>query len=172
MKKEAKKPIVATLESLFTSNDTFYLIDFKRMSVAQAVELRKLMRKGGYTYKVIKNRLALRALGQQCPESLRPFFQKPTAVAFAAKEPIPLARLLKDFSNQGKVLAVKAGQVEGRVLASGQFEEICRLTSREDLVAKFAFLLAHPLHQLMRTLQAPLGDLGLLMGELKRTKTT
>lgn len=171
MKKEAKKPIVATLESLFASNRTFYLVDFKRMSVAQAVELRKLMRKGGYTYKVIKNRLALRALGEKCPEGLRPFFQKPTAVAFAAKDPIALARLLKDFSNQGKVLAVKAGQVEGRLLASGQFEEICRLNSREDLVAKFAFLLAHPLHQLMRTLRAPLGELGLLLGELKRTKT-
>lgn len=172
MKKESKKPIVTALEGLFASNGTFYLVDFKRMSVAQAVELRKLMRKGGYTYKVIKNRLALRALGEKCPESLRPFFQKPTAVAFAAKEPLPLARLLKDFSNQGKVLAVKAGQIEGRVLAAGQFEEICRLTSREDLVAKFAFLLAHPLHQLMRALRAPLGDLGLLMGELKRTKTT
>jgi large subunit ribosomal protein L10 len=171
VKKEAKKPIVATLEGLFASNATFYLVDFKRMSVGQAVELRKLMRKGGYTYKVIKNRLALRALGETCPESLRPFFQKPTAVAFAAKDPLPLARLLKDFSNQGKVLAVKAGQVEGRPLAAGQFEEICRLTSREDLVAKFAFLMAHPLHQLMRTLQAPLGNIGLLMGELKRTKT-
>lgn len=171
MKKEAKKPIVATLESLFASNRTFYLVDFKRMSVAQAVELRKLMRKGGYTYKVIKNRLALRALGEKCPEGLRPFFQKPTAVAFAAKDPIALARLLKDFSNQGKVLAVKAGQVEGRLLASGQFEEICRLNSREDLVAKFAFLLAQPLHQLMRALRAPLGDLGLLLGELKKSKT-
>lgn len=170
MKKEAKKPIVATLESLFASNGTYYLVDFKRMSVGQAVELRRLMRKGGYTYKVIKNRLALRALGEKCPESLRPYFQKPTAVAFAAKDPLPLARLLRDFSNQGKVLAVKAGQVEGRVLAAGQFEEICRLTSREDLVAKFAFLLAHPLHQLMRTLQAPLGNIGLLMGELKRAK--
>jgi large subunit ribosomal protein L10 len=170
VKKEAKKPIVESLERLFASNGTFYLVDFKRMTVAQAVELRKLMRKNGYTYKVIKNRLALRALGETCPEGLRPFFQKSTAVAFADKEPIPLAKLLKDFSNQGKVLAVKTGQVEGLVMAPGQFEEICRLSSREDLVTKIAFLMANPLHRLMRTLQAPLSNVGLLMGELKRTK--
>lgn len=172
MKKEAKQPIVESLERLFAANGTWYLVDYKRMTVAQSVELRKVLRKNAFTYKVIKNRLALRALGETCPEALRPYFQKPTAVAFAAKDPIPLARLLKDFSNQGKVLAVKGGRVEGHVMAAGQFEEICRLTSREDLVGKIAFLMANPLHRLMRTLQAPLGNVGILMGELKRTKNT
>ncbi len=172
MKKEAKQPIVESLERLFAANGTWYLVDYKRMTVAQSVELRKVLRKNAFTYKVIKNRLALRALGETCPEALRPYFQKPTAVAFAAKDPIPLARLLKDFSNQGKVLAVKGGQVEGHALAPGQFEEVCRLTSREDLVGKIAFLMADPLHRLMRTLQAPLGNVGILMGELKRTKNT
>ena len=172
MKKEDKKPIIDSLERLFASSGTYYLVDYKRMTVAQAVELRKILRKNGYAYKVIKNRLALRALGEKCPEALRPYFQKPTAIAFAAKEPIPLAKTLKDFSNQGKVLAVKSGQVEGRVLAAGQFEEVCRMTSREDLVGKIAFLLASPLHRLMRTLQAPLGNVGILLGELKRTKNT
>ena len=171
MKKEDKKPIIDSLERLFASSGTYYLVDYKRMTVAQAVELRKILRKNGYAYKVIKNRLALRALGEKCPEALRPYFQKPTAIAFAAKDPIPLARMLKDFSNQGKVLAVKSGQVEGRVLAAGQFEEVCRMTSREDLVGKIAFLMANPLHRLMRTLQAPLGNVGVLLGELNKKKT-
>jgi large subunit ribosomal protein L10 len=172
VKKEAKQPVVESLERLFAANGTFYLIDFKRMTVAQSVELRKILRKSGYVYKVIKNRLALRALGEACPEALRPVFQKPTAVAFAAKDPIPLAKILRDFSNQGKVLAVKGGQVEGQVMAAARFDEVWRMTSREDLVGKIAFLMASPLHRLMRTLQAPLGNLGILMGELKRTKNT
>jgi ribosomal protein L10 len=46
------------------------------------------------------------------------------------------------------------------------------MTSREDLVGKIAFLMANPLHRLMRTLQAPLGNVGILLGELKRTKNT
>jgi large subunit ribosomal protein L10 len=172
VKKEAKQPIVDSLERLFASSGTYYLVDYKRMTVAQSVELRKILRKNAFTYKVIKNRLALRALGEKCPEALRPYFQKPTAVAFAAKDPIPLARILKDFSNQGKILAVKSGQVEGQILAAGQFDEVCRMTSREDLVGKIATLMASPLHRLMRTLQAPLGNVGILLGELKKTKTT
>ncbi len=172
MKKDVKQPIVAGLERLFGSHDTYYLVDFKRMKVAQAVELRKTLRRSGFTYKVIKNRLALRALGETCPEALRPFFQKPTAIAFADKEPIQLARILKDFSNQGKVLAVKGGQVEGRLMPAERFDEVTRLGSRRDLLGQVGYLMANPLHRLMRTLQAPLSNVGICLGELKRTKTT
>jgi len=170
VKKADKTPIIESLERLFASNDTYYLVDYKRMTVAQAVELRKLMRKNGYAYKVIKNRLALRALGDRCPEALRPYFQKPTAVAFAAKEPIALARILRDFSNQGKVLAVKGGQVEGRPMPGGRFDEVSRLPSREELLGRLAGMMAHPLRRLLGTLRASLGDFGALLGELKKTK--
>jgi large subunit ribosomal protein L10 len=170
VKKEAKQPIIQNLERLFETNNTYYLVDFKKMKVSQSVELRKILRKNAFPYKVIKNRLALRALGEKCPETLRPFFQKPTAIAFAGKDPIHLAKILKDFSNQGKILAVKGGQVEGQYLAPGRFDEVCRLSSHEDLVGKIAFMMASPLHRLMRTLQAPLGNVGILLGELKKTK--
>ncbi len=172
MKKEDKQPIVQTLERLFETNDTYYLVDFKRMKVAQAVELRKTLRKNAFAYKVIKNRLALRALGEKCPEALRPYFQKPTAIAFADKDPVRLAKILKDFSNQGKILAVKGGQVEGRLMPAERFDEVTKLGSRKEQLGKIGYLMASPLHRLMRTLQAPLGNLGILLGELNKTKNT
>jgi len=170
VKKEAKQPIVESLERLFATNGTFYLIDFKRMTVAQSVDLRKVLRKSGYTYKVIKNRLALRALDEACPEALRPLFQKPTAIAFADKDPIQLAKILKDFSNQGKILAVKGGIVEGQYLAAERFDEISKLSSRADLMARFARLMAAPLVEFLRTLQAPLSNFGNLLNQLKIKK--
>jgi len=172
VKKEEKQPIVETLERLFDTNSTYYLIDFKRMKVAQSVELRKILRKNAFTYKVIKNRLALRALGEKCPEALRPVFQKPTAIAFAGQDPIQLARILNDFSNKGKILAVKGGRVEGQLMPADRFDEVTRLGSRKDLLGKVGYLMASPLHRLMRTLQAPLGNVGILLGELKKTKNT
>lgn len=170
MKKEAKGQVVKNLEGVVDANSTYYLVDFKRMKVSQTVELRKLLRKNAYSYKVVKNRLALRALSRRAPAELKPFFEKPTAIAFAAKDPIGLAKILKDFSAQGKILAVKAGVVEGQYLAPARFDEITRLSSRDDLVAKFAQLMAAPLVRLMRTLQAPLGNMGNLLSQLKTKK--
>ena len=170
MKKETKGEIVKALEGAFDANSTYYLVDFKRMKVSQAVELRKLLRKNAFGYKVVKNRLALRALRDRCPEGLKPFFEKPTAIAFAANDPIGLAKVLKDFSAQGKVLAVKGGVVEGQYMAAERFDEITRLSSRTDLIGKIGFLMASPLVRLMRTLQAPLGNMGSLLGQLSTKK--
>jgi large subunit ribosomal protein L10 len=167
VRKDAKKTIVKNLEGAFDASRTYYLVDFKRMKVSQTVELRKLLRKNSYSYRVVKNRLALRSLRDKCPESLKPYFEKPTAVAFAAENPIGLAKILKDFSAQGKILAVKGGVVEGQYLAPERFDEVARLSSRNDLIGKIGYLMAQPLTRLMRTLQAPLGNVGTLLGQLK-----
>jgi large subunit ribosomal protein L10 len=170
VKKEQKSEVVKSLEAALDSHSTFYLVDFKRMKVSQAVELRKLLRKNAFVYKVVKNRLALRALRDKCPAEVKPFFEKPTAIAFAADNPIGLAKILKDFSAQGKVLAVKSGVVEGQYMAPERFDELTKLSSRNDLVAKIGFLMASPLTRLLRTLQAPLGNMGNLLGQLKAKK--
>ncbi len=170
MKKEAKTKIIEGLEGAFEANSTFYLVDFKKMKVSQSVELRTLLRKNAHAYKVVKNRLALRALADKCPEPLKPFFEKPTAIAFSAADPIGLAKILKDYSAGGKVLAVKAGVVEGQYMPPERFEEVTRLGSRQELLGKLAGLMASPLHQLLRTLRAPLSNLGNLLTQVKDKK--
>lgn len=170
MKREKKEVIVNELTEVFAKHATFYLVDFKRMPVWQSVELRKLLRKNAYSLRVVKNRLALRALGEKVPDHLKPHFERPTAIAFAEKNPIGLARLLKEFSAQNKVLAVKGGIVEGQFLAPERFDEVARLTSRDELLGKIGTLMAAPLIKLLRTFQAPLNNIGGLLGQLKNKK--
>ena len=170
MKRDGKDKTIRDLEAAFAAHATYYLVDFKQMPVGQTVELRRLLRKNSYPYKVVKNRLALRALGERCPAVLKPHFRKPTGIAWADANPLGLAKLLREFSAGGKVLAIKAGVLEGQYLSAERFDEIVKLGSREALLGKFSYLLAYPLTQFLRTLQAPLGSLGRLMGQLKDTK--
>jgi large subunit ribosomal protein L10 len=171
VKKQEKEKIVKELKETFASSKTYYLVDFKKMNVAQSVELRKLLRKSSHSLRVVKNRLVLKALMDKCPESLRPSFEKSTALAYTNEDPIGLAKTLRDFSAQGKILAVKGGVVEGRTLEDGQFEEICRLGTRDDVLGKIGFLMAYPLTQFLRTLTAPLNQMGLVLGQLNAKKT-
>ena len=142
------------------------------MPVQQAVELRKRLRRGAYGFRVVKNRLALRALGDDGPAELRELLQRPTAIAFAERDPIGLAKLLQEFAAGGKVLQVKGGIVEGRFMPAERFDEVVRLTSRESLLGKIGFLMAAPLRNFMSALRAPLANTGLLMGQLKGKKET
>jgi len=170
LKQEAKAHLIKQLEDNFARQNSAYLLDFTGMKVSQAVELRKLLRKNSFQIKVIKNRLALRALKEEFPQELRSYFEKPTAIAFAADEPVKLARLLRDFSTQHRVLTFKGGLIEGRLFPPERFEEICRLASREELIGKIGFLMAFPLIQLLRTWHAPLTQLGQVMSQLKEKK--
>ncbi len=170
MKKESKKKLLQELNGLFSTHDSFYVIDFQGMTVAQATKLRKAIRQMGGVFKVVKNRLALRALKSGLPEEVRAFFQKPTAVAFPDGDAVALARFLKDFSSQHKVLSVKGGLLEGRAFAAEKFEEVCRLGSRNELLAKVGFLLSSPLANFVRTMQAPLVQFGYMLNQLKSKK--
>jgi large subunit ribosomal protein L10 len=167
VKREQKEEIVKDLENAFEKMSTFYLVDFKGITVSQSIKLRRLMRENSYFFRVIKNRLALRALREEFPEDLREGFQGPTAIAFSPQDSINLARLLKNFSEENKVLKVKGGIVEGRFLAPEKFDEIASLTSKEDLFSKIAYSMTFPLIKLSRTWQSPLLSLGRMLSQLK-----
>lgn len=170
MRRQKKVNQVKALEGLFQGQRSFYLLDYRRMNVAQSMELRKILKRHSYSFKVIKNRLALRALNEEYREKMRPYFQNPTAVAFAPQDPIGLARLIKNFSAQEKVLTVKGGIIEGKIFPAEKFEEIAKLPSREELLGKIGSMMAYPLIRLLRTWQAPLINLGRLLSQLSTHK--
>lgn len=168
--RENKEKFVAEMSDVFKKYNTFYLMDFMNMSVSLATDLRRQLRDNSCSFKVIKNRLAIRALSEEIPEELKKHFRGPTAIAFASDDPVGLARLLKDFSAQYKVLKIKAGLVEGQYLNDEEFSSIANLTSKEDLVAKIGYLFAFPLTKLLRTWQAPLNSIGSMLSQLKSKK--
>jgi large subunit ribosomal protein L10 len=168
--KERKDSLIKNINANFKNHDSFYLLDFINMPVSQTMELRKQLHENSFQIKVVKNRLALRALTEDLPDDLKEHFKGPTAIAFASENPLQLARMLRDFSKEHKVLKFKAGLLEGQFLREDQFEDVANLTSREDLLAKVGFLMANPLMRLLRTWQAPIESLGRLLSQLKSKK--
>jgi large subunit ribosomal protein L10 len=170
VKKEDKTQLVGELAGLFETNKTVYLFDYNKMTVAQATDLRKALRKQGAALKIVKNRLAVRSLPGGAAEGLRKAFRKPTAVAYTAGDPIALAKALKEFQVVQKVLVLKGGLAEGIYFGPERFDELVRLSSRRDLLAKVGYLMAAPLTGFLRVFQAPLGHVGILLNQLKDKK--
>ena len=168
--REKKESLIQEINANFAKYDSFYLFDFINMPVAKTMELRKQLHENSFPLKVVKNRLALRALTEDLPEDLKEHFRGPTAIAFASENPLQLARMLRDFSNQHRVLKFKAGLLEGQFLPEDQFETVANLTSRKDLIAKIGFLMANPLIKFLWTWQAPMDSLGRLLSQLKSKK--
>jgi large subunit ribosomal protein L10 len=170
MKRDTKETRISELVDILKSNETFFLFDYNKMTVAQSVDLRRILRKNASALKVVKNRLALRALESEFPGELKSSFRGPTAFAFTAADPIVLAKVLKDFAGRNKVLVMKGGLVQGQYFPAERFDEITKLASRDALLAKVAYLMAFPLQMLLRTWQAPLSQTGNLLSQLKDKK--
>ena len=168
--REKKENLVKEINANFAKHVSFYLLDLINMPVAKTMELRRQLHENSFPIKVVKNRLALRGLTDDLPDDLKSYFRGPTAIAFASENPLQLAKMLRDFSKQHKVLKFKAGLLEGQFLGKDQFEDVANLTSREDLIAKIGFLMANPLIRLLRTWQTPMESLGWLLSQLKSKK--
>jgi len=171
VKKETKTARIGEMKAIFAAHGSFYAFDYNKMTVAQATDLRRALRRQGAALKVVKNRLALRSLREDLPDELRKAFRRPTAIAYTSGDAVFLARTLKEFQTSNKVLVLKGGIIEGSYFAPGRFDEVTRLASRPELLARVGSFAAAPLHRFLRVFRAPLAQLGILLNQLKDKKT-
>jgi large subunit ribosomal protein L10 len=150
---QQKKDLVERYREGVGASPHVYLVGYKGISVPQVTELRQQVRQLGGKYRVVKNRLMLRAIGGVALEELRDQFIGPTAVVYG-DDPVALAKVLSDFAGQAKVLEFKAGLVEGRPVEGAEIREIATLPSREALIAKLLYLIQSPVTRFASVLAA------------------
>jgi large subunit ribosomal protein L10 len=158
MTKERKQELVEQLTERLRGAPSLYLTDFTGIAVKPMTDLRRRLRRVGSEYVVVKNTLALRALGKATLPGLDDELAGPTGFVFGATDPIAVAKVLADFQKENETLKVKAGLVDGRTMTGDEIRRLATLPSREQLLA-----------QLAGALQAPLaGFVGALSGLLQQ----
>ncbi len=167
---DKKKEMVKELEETFNSTEAFFLLDYVNIPVNRAMELRGKLREKACSLKVIKNRLAIRAMGERFPEEMKNDLRGPTAIAYTQDDPVSLAQVLDKFLTDYKILSVKSGLVEGRYIEESKFKRIAKLEPREELLAKLGYLMASPLTRFLRAWKAPMQSFGSMLSQLKSKK--
>ncbi len=152
LKKSDKHNMVANYEEGLAAAPHAFVLSYQGISVPQDTELRAKIRESGAQYQVVKNTLALRAI-QGKPLGERPeIFTGPTAVAYSEGDAVALAKALTEFVKTAPAVEFKAGVVEGKMVEPDQIQDIAKLPSREELIAKLLFLLQSPVTRLVRDL--------------------
>jgi large subunit ribosomal protein L10 len=149
-----KKTLIDDYEAGLARAPHAFLVSFQGMSVPQVTDLRSRIRAKGGKYQVVKNTLALRAVDGKDLGQLADKFQGPTAVAYTATDAVGLAKVLADFRKDLPLVELKGGVVDGKPIAGPDLEELARMPSREELLAKLLFLLQSPVTRLARGLAA------------------
>jgi len=133
--KQSKEAVVAEFSAKIAESKAAFLADYRGLSVEEATDLRRKLRAVGVEYRVVKNTLLRLAAKGTPAECLDEYLVGPTAIAFAADDPVAPAKALVDFAKASKVFELKAGMLEGKLLTIADITALSDLPSREQLLA-------------------------------------
>jgi large subunit ribosomal protein L10 len=137
---------------------TVLLTEYRGLSVTQLSELRKQLRSVSAEYKVVKNRLARLALSSDL-SAVGTLLKGPTGMILSREDAVAVAKTLHTFAKTNTALVIKAGYVEGQMLAPDGLKALADLPSKEALRGAIVGALQGPLAQLVGLLTAPQRDL-------------
>jgi large subunit ribosomal protein L10 len=156
MNRIEKEQLVAELHQELEAAPHVVLVDFRGLSVPAATEFRRKVRAAGSRYRVVKNRLALRAAKGTALEKLDDQFEGTTGIAWTGEDPVALAKALVDFAKDNPALALKAGVVAGeQVLDAEGVKALSTMPSLPELRSSLLGLLQAPATKLVRLLSTP-----------------
>jgi large subunit ribosomal protein L10 len=166
MDREQKTAVVKELAEELKDSDAIFAVDYRGISVPQAAELRSGLRDADARFRVVKNRLTLRAADEAGTESLKEYLEGPTALTFVKGDAALAAKTIFRLGSEWKLLDYKGGLMDGESLDADSFKAIARLPGRDQLNAQLAGIVASPLTGLARGLGSMIQGLALQLGQI------
>ena len=158
MDRTQKAEAVEGLKGLFNDAGAVVVAHYSGMTVAQMGELRSRLRKAGASFKVAKNRLAMRALEGTQAAGISDLFKGPTGIAYS-KDPIAAPKVLVAYAKENEKFKILGAVAVGSVLNPEGVKALAELPSLDQLRGKILGLLQAPATKIAGVLQAPAGQL-------------
>lgn len=162
MNRQEKENEVGLLNDRIQGAKTVIFTSYIGLKVSEITQVRTKLRKEKANMKVIKNRLALRALqAQGLSEEVAKFISGPTAIATSEVDPVAPAKVIVEFAKQFEALKIRGGLLDGKLITAQDVQRLAALPSREELLAK-----------MLGSMQAPAGNVARALSALPRQLVT
>ena len=158
MDRAEKADLVAELKSTFGAVGAVVVTRNLGMTVAQSTVLRTKMRDAGASYRVAKNKLALRAIEGTAYAGIGQFLTGPTALA-TSPDPIAAAKVAVEFAKTNDKFEIVGGAMGDTILDFEGVKALATLPSLDELRAKIVGLVQAPATKIVQIVQAPAGQL-------------
>lgn len=153
--RERKEELIAIYTAQLAKTDGFIIAEYKKLTVAQANNLRRKLADSGGTYMVTKNTLFMRALkenGWPVPEEL---LSGTVGIVFGNGNLPVVAKSVQSFIKDAPDnFAARGGVISGSVFNAKQLETIANLPTLDEIRAQIAGLIVTPASQLAGLIQA------------------
>jgi large subunit ribosomal protein L10 len=175
VKKEDKERVVAELAEQLRTSETLIVADYRGLTMPQIDTLRSRLLEHGARFSVVKNTLTRRAAELAGADAVLALLEGPTAIAFVESEgdPVAVAKALADTARETRVLEVRGGVLDGRVMEAGDVAELAKIPPADILRSQVLGAVTAPLTNILALFTAPLQDLyGLIDSRIEQLQST
>jgi large subunit ribosomal protein L10 len=161
VKKEDKEQVVADLTERLKTSETLLVADYRGLTMPQIDALRSRLIESGARFTVVKNTLTRRAAEAAGADALLTLLDGPSAIAFleADGDMVAAAKALADSARETRVLAIRGGVMQGRVLSGEEVQSLASLPPVDVLRGQVLAAIIAPLTAIAALVNAPLQNL-------------
>ena len=165
-----KKQVVDSIKNRIQDSNLVVFLDFRGLSVPDFTELRSEIRKQSGQSKVYKNtltRIALKDLNVDYPSEL---LVGPSLMATSGEGVVEFSKSIVKFIKTNDDLKIKGGMLNNKVISDKEIEQLSKLPSREELLAKFVGQLNAPITGFANVLSSQIRKLVLTLKAIEEKK--
>jgi large subunit ribosomal protein L10 len=161
MQKADKEKAVADLTEKLRQSETMIVADYRGLTMPQIDALRSRLIENGARFTVVKNTLTRRAAEAAGADALLALLEGPSAIAFVETDgdAVAVAKALADSARDTKVLEIRGGVMEGRVITGADVEALAKLPPFDVLRSQVIGAIIAPLNAIAGLINAPLQNL-------------
>lgn len=143
-RKQKEEALKKLLERMKASKSIVFA-DYQGMSIPEIEDMKKKLEAKGAKYGVAKKtliKIAAKEIGYvDIPDEI---MAGPIGVAFGIEDEIAAAKIINDLGKKNKNLKLRGALMNGKVLSLFETKQLAMIPSKEELLAKFVYLVRYP----------------------------
>ena len=155
MKRNEKEELAGSLAAIFSAARVGFLVDYKGLTVSQITELRRRLRQSAASMRILKNRIAKRAIEASAFAPLKDHLKENRALIYGT-EPVEPAKAVSKYLGENDKLRFVAGflvtATGGSLLDAARLKALGSLPTRKQLLTQLLFVMKAPQTMFVRTL--------------------
>ena len=157
MDRAQKADSIETLKGVFEGAGAVVVTHYMGLTVAELNDLRGRLRKEGAGFKVVKNRLAQKALAESKVD-ITSLFKGPVGIAYAA-DPVSAAKISTQYAKDNDKFSIVGGFMGEVILDAKGIDALAKLPSLDQIRATLVGLIQAPATRIAGVVAAPAAQL-------------
>lgn len=167
---KSKQWMTKELSELLQDTTNVFIVRFCDLEMELQENIRSQMRGNNSSLMIVKNSICKRAFCEYEWNDLVKFIDGPTALVLGDVNPIKVAKVLVDFSDENPSFIVKGGVLDGEICSQDRLSELAELPSKEVLLGKLTGSLASPIINFIYILDVQVKRMVYVLSQIKKKK--